>query len=64
MTLGGRSAMTTTKGMTFADLLTQQADCCHDELVRGEIRRVPPPKTGHGHIEALLAGAVDRYLHA
>jgi len=64
MTLGGRSAVATTKRMTFADLLTQQADGCHDELVRGEIRRMPLPKTRHGHIEALLAGAVDRYLYA
>ncbi len=32
------------------------------ELVRGEVRVMPPPKGKHGFIEAAISAAMDRYL--
>lgn len=55
--------MTTAQRMTFKDLMAQPDDGYLHELVRGEIIRMPPPKTRHGLIEAALTGIVSRYLY-
>ncbi len=55
--------MTTARRMTFEDLMQQPDDGCRHELVRGEIRRVPPPKGEHAFVEAALVGAIGRYLY-
>jgi Uma2 family endonuclease len=34
------------------------------ELVRGELRVMPPLKGEHGFVEAAIIAAIDRYLHA
>src|SRR5579859_7522104 len=56
------NAMTTTRRMTYADLLAQPDDGSLHELVRGELRSMPPPKGDHGGIEYALAEAIGRYL--
>ena len=55
--------MTTTRRMTYDDLEAMPDDGFLHELVRGEIRRVPPPKEPHGDIEAALVEAINRYLY-
>jgi hypothetical protein len=55
--------MTTTRRMTYADLMALPDDGRLHELVRGEIRSMPPAKGPHGGIEFALAGAIDRYLY-
>ncbi len=55
--------MVTTQRMTFADLMAQPDDGYLHELVRGEIVRMPPPRTGHGYVEAALIEAIGRYLY-
>jgi Uma2 family endonuclease len=54
--------MATTRQMTYADLMAQPDDGDLHELVRGEIRSMPPPKGDHGGIELALAEAIGRYL--
>jgi len=56
--------MTTAQRMTFDDLMAQPDDGHLYELVRGEIIRMPPPKTNHGYVEAALVEAIGRYLQA
>lgn len=55
--------MTTAQRMTFEDLMTVPDDGYLYELVRGEIIRMPPPKTRHGYVEMALAEAIGRYLY-
>jgi Uma2 family endonuclease len=55
-------AMTTVQRMTFNDLMAQPDDGYLNELVRGEILRMPPPKEDHGCVEAALVEAIGRYL--
>lgn len=55
--------MVTTQRMTFADLMAQPDDGCLYELVRGEIVRMPLPRTGHRYVEAALIEAIGRYLY-
>jgi Uma2 family endonuclease len=55
-------AMTTVQRMTFNDLMAQPDDDYLNELVRGEILRMPPPKEDHGCVEAALVEAIGRYL--
>ena len=55
--------MTTVQRMTFDDLMTQPNDGCLHELVRGEIRHMPPPKGEHSYVEAALVEAIGRYLY-
>lgn len=54
--------MTTVQRMTFNDLMAQPDDDYLNELVRGEILRMPPPKEDHGCVEAALVEAIGRYL--
>ncbi len=56
--------MTTTRRATYEDLVGLPDDGDLHELVRGEIRRMPPPTEPHGAIEAALLEAVSRYLYA
>jgi Uma2 family endonuclease len=53
----------TTRRMTYDELEAMPDDGFLHELVRGEIRRVPPPKEPHGDIEAALVEAISRYLY-
>jgi Uma2 family endonuclease len=55
--------MTTLQRMTFDDLMAQPDDGYLHELVRGEILRMPPPKTKHGYVEAALVEAIGRHLN-
>ncbi len=52
--------MTTTRRATYEDLVGLPDDGDLHELVRGEIRRMPPPTEPHGAIEAALIEAVSR----
>jgi Uma2 family endonuclease len=54
--------MTTLRRMTYDDLMAQPDDGYLHELVRGEIRRMPPPKARHGRVEIALGSAIDHYL--
>lgn len=55
--------MTTTRQrQTFDDLMATPDDGYLYELVRGEILRMPPPKTRHGLVEAALVRTIGRYL--
>jgi Uma2 family endonuclease len=56
--------MTLVRGATYDDLMALPDDGYLHELVRGEIRRMPPPNGRHSHIEAAVVGAIGRYLHA
>ena len=56
--------MTTAQAATYDQLLDQPDDGMLHELVRGEILRMPPPKSEHGRVELALASAIDRYLYA
>jgi Uma2 family endonuclease len=53
---------TTTRHMTYDDLMAMPEDDALHELIRGEIWRMPPPKGKHGLFEARLVAAIDRYL--
>ncbi len=55
--------MTTTRRMTYDDLMALPEDGGRHELVRGEIRVTPPPKGGHGGVESALDEAIARYLY-
>lgn len=47
---------------TLEEFLALPDDGNRHELVRGEVRIMPPPKGRHGFIEAAISGAIDRYL--
>jgi Uma2 family endonuclease len=49
--------------MTVEEFMGLPADGNLHELVRGEVRVMPPPKGEHGFIEAAIVAAIDRYLH-
>ena len=51
-----------TRPMTVAEFMALPDDGNLHELVRGELRAMPPPKGVHGLIEARLVAAIDRYL--
>ncbi len=55
--------MTSVRRAMFEDLIALPDDGHVHELVRGEIRRRPPPKGQHGHVEAAIVEAIGRYLH-
>lgn len=55
---------TTTRRMTYDDLMATPEDEYLYELVRGEVIRVPPPKGRHGRFESRLVAVLDRYLYA
>jgi Uma2 family endonuclease len=55
--------MTVVHSATYDDLMALPDDGFLHELVRGEIRRMPPPKGQHGHVEAAVVEAIGRYLH-
>jgi len=55
--------MTSVRRAMFEDLIALPDDGHVHELVRGEIRRMPPPKGQHGHVEAAIVEAIGRYLH-
>lgn len=52
-----------TKRMTVAEFLTLPDDGHRHELVRGEMRVMPPSKGEHGFVETALLAAIDRHLH-
>jgi Uma2 family endonuclease len=45
-----------------AEFLTLPEDGNRHELVRGELRVMPPPKGAHGLVETVLLARLDRYL--
>ncbi len=49
--------------MTVAEFMALPDDGNRHELVRGELRVMPPPKAGHGYLEAAVIAAIDRYLY-
>jgi len=51
-----------TRPMTVAEFMALPDDGNRHELVRGELRIMPPPKGVHGLIEAAVVAAIDRYL--
>jgi Uma2 family endonuclease len=55
--------MTVVRRAVYDDLMALPDDGYRHELVRGEIRRMPPPKGQHGHVEAAVVEAIGRYLH-
>jgi Uma2 family endonuclease len=55
--------MTTTRTLTYEDLIALPDDGGLHELVRGEIRHMPPPRARHGDVEAAVVAAIDRYLY-
>ncbi len=50
------------KRMSLAEFMALPNDGDRHELVRGEVRVMPPPKGEHGLIETALTSAIDRYL--
>jgi Uma2 family endonuclease len=48
--------------MTIEEFMALPDDGNLHELVRGEVRSMPPPKGVHGFIEAALIEAIGRYL--
>jgi Uma2 family endonuclease len=50
------------KRMTVEEFMALPDDGNRHELVRGELRSVPPPKGIHGFVEAALVEAFGRYL--
>ena len=48
--------------MSVAEFMALPDDGNRHELVRGELRVMPPPKTIHGYIEAALVEALGQYL--
>src|SRR2546423_543128 len=59
----GAMPMTSVRGAVYEDLITLADDGSLHELVRGELRRMPPPKGEHGGVEMAVAGAIERYLY-
>jgi Uma2 family endonuclease len=49
--------------VTIDEFLALPADDDRHELVRGEVRIMPPPKGRHGLVEAEIAAAIIRTLH-
>jgi len=49
--------------MTVAEFMALPDDGNRHELVRGELRVMPPPKGVHGLVETALLAAIDRYLY-
>ncbi|HWE64265.1 MAG TPA: Uma2 family endonuclease, partial [Chloroflexota bacterium] len=45
-----------------AEFLAQPEDGNRHELVRGEVRVMPPPQGSHGFVETALLARLDRYL--
>jgi len=56
--------MTTTRRMTYDDLMALPEDGDRHELVRGEIRVTPPPKGSHGGVESALNQVIAPYLYS
>ena len=52
-----------TRPMTVAEFMALPDDGNRHELVRGELRVMPPPKGDHGLIETAILVAIDRYLY-
>ncbi len=48
--------------MTFGEFAALPDDGNRHELVRGELRVMPPSKGRHGFVELALLAAIDRYL--
>ncbi|HWE64992.1 MAG TPA: Uma2 family endonuclease [Chloroflexota bacterium] len=48
--------------MTIEEFMALPDDGNRHELVRGEVRTMPPPKGIHGFVEAALVEAIGRYL--
>jgi Uma2 family endonuclease len=53
--------MVTTRLMTADELMTLPDDGYEYELVRGELRRMPPPSIGHGYWCSRLARPLFKY---
>lgn len=51
------------KRMTLEEFLSLPDDGNAHELVRGEVRTMPPSKGMHGVVEAAIIAAIDRYLY-
>jgi Uma2 family endonuclease len=49
--------------MTVEQFMAVPDDGNRHELVRGELRVMPPPKGPHGFVEIALLAAIDRYLY-
>ncbi len=49
--------------VTVDEFLALPNDGKRHELVRGEVRGMPPPKGRHGFVEAAMIAAIDRLLH-
>src|SRR5919204_863818 len=50
------------KRMSVAEFMALPNDGNRHELVRGELRVMPPPHSRHGRVEAAVMAAIDRYL--
>lgn len=48
--------------VTLAEFMALPDDGNRHELVRGEVRVMPPPKGKHGFVETVLLARIDRYL--
>src|SRR5579863_5974412 len=55
-------AQTRSRTISLATFLALPNDGNRHELVRGELRVMPPPKGIHGFIESRVLGLIDRYL--
>jgi Uma2 family endonuclease len=53
-----------TKSLSVDEFLALPDDGMQHELVRGELRTMPPSKGRHGVYQAVLVAALDRYLSA
>lgn len=51
------------KHMSVEEFMALPNDGNRHELVRGDLRVMPPSKGVHGFVEAALLAAIDRYLH-
>lgn len=51
------------KHLTLEEFMALPDDGNRHELVRGELRIMPPSKGVHGFVEAALLAALDRYLY-
>ncbi|HXT35955.1 MAG TPA: Uma2 family endonuclease [Chloroflexota bacterium] len=54
--------VTQARHVTMEEFLALPDDGNRHELVRGEVRIMPPPKGRHGFVEAAISAAIDRYL--
>ncbi len=52
-----------TRPMTVAEFMALPNDGNRHELVRGELRVMPPPKGIHGRVETAIIEAIGRYLY-